>query len=276
MLLGLGDFDWTAGEEHEEQERAPDPQEEDALAALRDVFTQQRERVFFGRQLAVQHEDPWFHWITHRALSRLEDEGFIKGEDRPLQYSDQVHLMWHRSYRYPRRQADRVVGIIESYSNPLMSSSIGRQGEWLVLEGFMRRQFVLVERAANNYRGRVWTGSNHNLDFVIERDGVAYGVEVKNTLAYMDYDELLTKTKMCLWLGVRPIFAVRMLPRTWANTVIRAGGYAMIMKYQFYPWLAEDLAQTVRTELELPVDTPKALYDGTMDRFERWHIRQIE
>jgi hypothetical protein len=148
MLPGLGDFDWTAGEVHEEQERPPDPQEEDALAALRDVFAKQRARVFFGRQLAVQREDRWFHWTTHRALARLEEEGFIKGEVRPLKYSDEVHLMWHRSYRYPRRQADRIVEIIESYSDPLMSRAIGRQGEWLVLEGFMRRQFVLVERAA--------------------------------------------------------------------------------------------------------------------------------
>jgi hypothetical protein len=46
----------------------------------------------------------------------------------------------------------------------------------------------------------------------------------------MDHDELTTKTKMCRWLGVRPIFAARMLPRTWANEVIKAGGYAMIMK----------------------------------------------
>src|SRR4029453_8078396 len=167
MLPGLGDFDWTAGEVHEEQERPPDPQEEDALAALRDVFAKQRARVFFGRQLAVQHEDRWFHWTTHRALARLEEEGFIKGEVRPLKYSDEVHLMWHRSYRYPRRQADRIVEIIESYLDPLMSRAIGRQGEWLVLEGFMRRQFVLVERAANAYRERAWTESNHNLDFVI-------------------------------------------------------------------------------------------------------------
>ena len=97
MLLGLGDYESEAGEEYEEQERPPDPQEEDALTALRDAFAKQRERVFFGRQVAVQHEKRWFHWITHRALSRLEDEGFVKGEDRPLQYSDDVYLMWHRS-----------------------------------------------------------------------------------------------------------------------------------------------------------------------------------
>ncbi len=275
MLLGCVDDYSRRAEEEQPEERPPDPQEEDALAALRELFDQQRERVFYSRQLEVQHERRWFHWVTHRALQRLGDEGLIKVDIRRLKTAGEVHLMWHRSYRYPRRQADRVVQLIEEYSRPQVARAIGRQGEMLVLEGFMRRQFVLRERDARSYGGRSWAETHHDLDFVIERDAIAYGVEVKNMLGYMEYEELVTKTRMCLFLGLRPIFAARMLPKTWANEVIRAGGYAMILGYQLYPWLAEELAERVRKELELPVDSPRALYDGTMDRFERWHIKQV-
>jgi hypothetical protein len=62
---------------------------------------------------------------------------------------------------------------------------------------------------------------------------VVYGVEVKNTLGYMDYEEFHTKMRLCDHLGIRPVFAVRMMPRTWIRELIDSGGYAMILKHQF-------------------------------------------
>jgi hypothetical protein len=44
-----------------------------------------------------------------------------------------------------------------------------------------------------------------------------------------------------------------------------------ILKYQLYPWAHRDLARRVRAELGLPVDAPRALEEGTMMRFLRWH-----
>jgi hypothetical protein len=56
----------------------------------------------------------------------------------------------------------------------------------------------------NKYGGRVWSQSDHDLDFVFERDGRAYGIEVKNTLGYMDRIEFDTKIRLCRHLGIRP------------------------------------------------------------------------
>jgi hypothetical protein len=75
---------------------------------------------------------------------------------------------------------------------------------------------------------------------------------------------------MALYMGVRPVFAVRALPKTWAEALIQSGGYAMIMRYQFYPWTHQALATEIREKLMLPVDTPKKLELGTMQRFETW------
>ena len=47
------------------------------------------------------------------------------------------------------------------------------------------------------------------------------------------------------------------------------------MKYQLYPITHKDPARRVAKELALPVDTAKALQDGTMDRFERWHEKLV-
>lgn len=111
--------------------------------------------------------------------------------------------------------------------------------------------------------------------FIFERDGLAYGVEVKNTLGYMDHGELLVKIALCRHLGIRPVFAARMLPKSWVKAVVDAGGFALIMKYQLYPWAHRDLARRVRADLGLPVDSPRALQDGTMQRFVTWHERNL-
>ena len=129
----------------------------------------------------------------------------------------------------------------------------------MILEGFARREFVMKGRNTRKYREREWTETDHNLDFVFERDGLAYGVEVKNTLSYMDSEEFSIKMALAEHLGIVPVFAARMLPKSWMNELIDRGGYGMILKYQLYPWGHADLAKRVAKELRLPVDSPRAL-----------------
>jgi len=47
--------------------------------------------------------------------------------------------------------------------------------------------------------------------------------------------------------------------------------FCLILKYQLYPVYLKQLAERIRRELELPVDSPKALEDGKMRRFVKWH-----
>lgn len=183
--------------------------------------------------------------------------------------------MWHRSHRYYRRDATRLMQLVEEYANPNIGAAIGLQGEAMVLEGFARHQFVLLGREVREYQGQVWQQTGHDLDFIFERDSVGYGVEVKNTLGYMQRSELDIKLAMCAELGVKPVLAARMLPKSWILDIIRAGGFALIMKYQLYPWAHRDLARRVHAELGLPVDSPRALRDGTMARFVGWHTRNL-
>lgn len=248
-----------------------DPREQEASIALERLFDAKRESVFFSRQLEVMNEAQWFHWVTNRALRGLIARGAIKSEVRGLKTGGSIHLMWHRSHRYYRRDAARLVQLVEAYADPNIGAALGLHGEMMVLEGFARHEFVMRGRNTRSFNGRTWTASGHDLDFIFEKDGTAYGIEVKNTLGYMDYAELDTKIDLCLDLGLRPVFAVRMLPKSWVNQVFHASGFALILKYQLYPWTHRGLARQVREELGLPVDAPRALADGTMERFERWH-----
>jgi hypothetical protein len=195
-----------------------------AVEGLKELFDERRQEVFFSRQVEVLHEREWFHWITKRALKTLTAEGIIRSESRPLAHGGSVTLFWHHSYRYYQRAAARVVSRVNEYSDPNIGGALGLQGELLVLEGHARQQFLMLGRETRVYRSKEWTRTEHDLDFVFERDGIGYGVEVKNTLGYMDHDELVIKIEMCQHLDLRPLFAVRMLAKTWTNEIIQAGG----------------------------------------------------
>jgi hypothetical protein len=257
------------------EERPPDATYEQAVEELRRFIEARREQVFFARQLEVLHERQFFHWITNRAVRHLLELGELRGERRDLRTGGTIHLIWHRSFRYYRRFAGRLVGLVEEYADPNIGGALGLHGEALVLEGFARLEFVLKGRNTNSFEGKTWSSTNHDLDFVFSRDGVSYGVEVKNTLRYMDYAEFQQKIQLCKHLGVRPVFDARMLPKSWVNEVARVGGFALILGYQLYPWAHRNLALRVRDDLGLPVDAPRSLEDGTMRRFLRWHEKHL-
>lgn len=167
------------------------------------------------------------------------------------------------------------MALVEEYSDPNIGAALGLHGETMVLEGFARTQFVMASRNTREYQGRVWTDTDHNLDFIFERDGIAYGIEVKNTLGYMDREEFFLKIKLCERLGIKPVFVCRMLPRSWIYDLNKSGGFALILKYQLYPWTHRELARRVQEALTLPVDAPRYLAEGTMNRFLKWHGKNV-
>ena len=59
---------------------------------------------------------------------------------------------------------------------------------------------------------------------MFERDGRAYGVEIKNTLKYIPKGELSLKIEICRTLGVRPLFIMRFAPKVYNYEIVNAGG----------------------------------------------------
>lgn len=80
---------------------------------------------------------------------------------------------------------------------------------------------------------------------------------------------------MCKYLGLRPLFIVRMAPKNYINEVWKQGGYTLVFKYQLYPFGQKAFADTVRQRLELPVDCPAVIEEGTVQRFLNWHLRTV-
>lgn len=261
--------------EYEAENRPPDPMQRPAREKVEKMIEENPEQVFFSRQIEVLFEGDFFHWVTNRAIRDLEERGKILTEWRQLKTGSKIKLLWHKSHRYFRRDAAELVKLVEEYADPNIGSALGLHGELMVLEGFAKCQFITKGRNTNEFGGKKWTQTQHDLDFIFERDARVYGVEVKNMLGYMEQDEFRIKIKLCGELGIVPVFVARMLPRNWIEELRQAGGFALILKWQLYPPSHRELAKRVRTELGLPVDAPRALADGTMKRFTDWHAKKM-
>ena len=139
----------------------------------------------------------------------------------------------------------------------------------------MGRRFLACGEDIREYRGKKWDETEHNLDFIIERDDVAYGCEVKNRWGYIERGELEVKLRMCRHLGVRPLFIMRGSPKSYNKLVIDEGGYTLVFVAHLYPFGMGELVRKVREELTLEADSPRAIPAGIIDRFMKWHRKNV-
>ena len=274
MVCGAVEYDEYEGPEFEPEPESEDEWEKKAVDVLGEFFEENKNRVFYYRQIEVFHEDSVFHWVTNRALHKIIG-GTVRTESSKLASGTPINFAWHKSLRYYRREQKKLVKLVEQYSDSNVGAHLGLNGELIVLEGFARNQFLVVGRHTNSYSGKTWPDGKSNLDFIFEKDSVAYGMEVKNQLRYPDHKEMQTTIKICQFLEVRPVFVVRMMPKAWVHELAKLGGFALILKYQLYPLGHRAIAKSVAQELGLPVDTPKRLKDETMERFLAWHRENV-
>lgn len=267
-------YDDFKPEKPEQPKRPRDRKIDEAKKVLFGRYFAEGQGVYYARQLEIWLEDDFFHWITKRALNELAGEGRIKFEEEDLQHH-RAHFYYPRSHRYPRRQIGQTMGLIKEFSNPDFTRALGHHGELLLESAFARTGFRIRDQKVRSVDGQMWTDTGHDLDFLIERDGVRYGVEVKNQLGYIDLTELQVKLKMCEFFGIKPMFATRVMPANYFHVVGSQDGYLFITQNQNYPLLSKKLAKSVKDTLNLPVAVIQRLPHTALTRFENWHLKSL-
>jgi len=240
---------------------------------LEEFFEQHSSEVFYERQLEIIFERQFFHWITRKALYELHDAGDLSLESQQLNETVSIKLYRHKRHRFWKRQAAEVTQLVRAFSAPPFIRALGLHGELMFDAALPSEGFMPKGKNITAYAGQTWTSTAHNLDRLFERDGVIYGAEIKNTLPYIPLKEMRTKITMCELFGIRPLFIVRMAPKSYIEEVRQHGGFTLVFQYQLYPHGSEGFASTVRERLKLPVDCPAAIAQGTIQRFARWHER---
>ncbi len=275
MATALFDFD-IPDSDVEVIEYQRDEKIDEAKATILRFLQENSGNVFYERQLTIIFENQFFHWITVKALLELVNEGTAQSELLQLAPKVPIRFFRMKANRYWKRQASQVMKLVKQFSAPEFARAIGLQGEILVDAALPLAGFALIAREANSFQERVWTTTGHNLDRIVERQGTAYGIEIKNTLPYIDRDEFRIKLAMCEFLGIRPLFVSRMAPKSYNYEIIQRGGISWILGTQYYPFGHEELANAVQRDLRLPVACRARIQDGDVTRLVRatdWVLR---
>ena len=266
--------EYFGGDEEEEIERQRDPVLDRAIARLTAFFNAEPERLFYSTQIQTFFEREFFHWITGRGLLELTESTSIQRRITHIA-GNPVNFYAHKSHRYIERQHSEMVNLRQRVYDPEFSQAIGRHGELMFDAALGRAGFRAEARDTNSWAGKIWTASNHNLDRVYTRDGLAYGAEIKNTQNYISRTELRTKISLAKHLGITPLFIMRFAPKSYIHEVIQGGGFVLLFEEQMYPWGHAPLLQDVRKTLGLKVSSPRDVRVGDIQRFEKWHLKRV-
>jgi len=270
----IDDYDFHEESEEYEQ-RVPDTYFKEAQAEIRKLYEDNRESVFYLRQLQVKLEKKYFHWVTNNALTGLLKIGYLKDYKIEKGTGTSRRYFIHRSNRYPLRAIKKLEEIIEEYSQDNVTRGCGYRAEDLFCKALALRGFMPIGTKIKQYHGKIWTETEHDLDFVFTRDGIDYGCEIKNTLGYIDKRILDIKIRMCAFFNLKPLFIMRYSPKTYNKLIFDNGGFALIFETQIYELGQVELVKKIKEVAGLPVICSKAIPDGIIDRFEKWHQAKI-
>lgn len=274
--MSWDDLDFHEPEEDYKPGPDDDPLVQELQPLLITMFDAEPDAVFYETQLCVMFEARFFHWVTARALKDLREGGKIASALQELSPKVPLRFYFSKRNRYWKRRAGEIRKLVLAFSNQAFTNALGAQGELLIDAGLPFVGFLPQAVNVRSWAGKMWTGTNHDLDRVFMRDGVFYGAEIKNRLSYIPRDEFRAKLLMCKAMGLTPLFIARMMPKTYIEDVRRAGGFSLIMKYQFYPVSHRAFANQIKAELGLPVDCPLRLQDSTLKRFLSWHVEKVK
>jgi hypothetical protein len=186
--------------------------------------------------LKVRLEDKFFPWVTGRALGSMVGMGRIVKQGLP---GRRGRIETRNFYTLPDFDYDEIVGEIrekKSVSTEVNAMLTGHAPAAYFAEDLFERAFdalgfEIIERDAYEYKEKRVTGVKGkelpNLDFILERDKVAYGVDVKNWIRY-EYNtrlEVIFKVGLALQLELVPFIVARYVDKdTIYKEIISKGG----------------------------------------------------
>ncbi len=257
------------------EDNIPDSYFLDAIDRIEQIYNEDKNRVFYIRQLQVLLEKDFFHWVTYNALKALIDRGDLKEVKYKKNSGTPINFIVHHSNRYFKRDINEMYKVIRKYSQDHITRSCGHRAEDLFFKAMALKGFVPVAQKVNEYEGKKWTRTGHDLDFLFKKDKIVYGCEIKNTLGYISKEELIIKKEMCKYWGIKPLFIMRYSPKTYNDLVINSGGFVLIFETQLYELSQEKLVEEIKNLLGLPVICSKAIPEGIIKRFEKWHNKNF-
>lgn len=213
-----------------------------------------KDLVFYKKQIQVIFEDQYPHDVTGKAVNELIEDKFLKAETRAFGKNMHAIFVHRHNVRYTAMAIKIRIKILERFSDDEVNDGVGKYAEILFGHMFERNQFKIIGRNTNTFRSKAWSKSDKNLDFIIEKDGISYGVEIKNRFDYMEQDEFEEKLEMCQFLGLLPLFPLRCPSEQQYAQMKDCGGLALKFKTRIFPPGFQGLVTDIWNNFRLPVN----------------------
>ena len=279
-------FDDYSIDIYEEEDRDTDV--ELAKPEIEDIILQQK--VVTDRELKVRLEHLFFPWVTGRALLAMEKEGMVRRmgyvgrKSRTKRVPESFFMSYGTEY-------DSAVGIIRKKRrvtkdiNAILTAHApaGEHAEDLFEEAFVSLGFRIHGTGMSEFKGRKVKRREGkeppNLDFIIEKDKVIYGVDIKNWIKY-EYNtrsEVRFKVGLALQLRVVPFIVARYVDKeTLYLDVVKNGGICYRYKTLLVPPSYESLASEAVGVLGYPVLAVDMLPKYKVQWIEKLHKDFLE
>lgn len=283
MRDALSNFDYADFYEGEEV----DKDVQVALPLIEDIIAQQK--VVTDREVKVRLEDKFFPWVTGRALDTMERDGVIRrvGYVGRRTVRGRVPEVFYAPYGM---EYERIVGTIIQKRrvtrdiNAILTAHApaGTHAEDLFEETFEALGFKIHGRDVSEFKGRHVLGVQGkqppNLDFVIERDRVVYGVDVKNWIKY-EYNTrhaVISKVLLALQLKIVPFIIARYVDKdTIYRRVIEKGGICYPYRTLLVPPIFDSLATQAGSLMGYPILAVGTLPKYKVDWINTLHLKVV-
>lgn len=234
---------------------------------------QQGLKVAYDRELRYRLESKFSHDDVAAAIFDLLNKGKLKQTNVPgrkrinSQHPNKFYCLPDSNYQeilpIMRKKLDLsafVAGIIRT---------VGSHAELAWYHAFKRNGWYVFPtneselQGVNAYKGKQ-ASINNNIDFIVEKDNVEYGVEIKNGLGYPD--DLYWKFIVAGELDTIPLFIVRWLNPAQVPLIRELGGEYIIFKEALYPKTYEPLVKECREMLGMPIVAIDEIDDDYFNR----------
>lgn len=282
----MDDFKDIYGDEVDETEEYLHDKRVDE-AELRIIKIVEENKVVTDRELKVRLEKDFFPWVVSRGLKNL-----IPSKVREVGYpgrrvsggTESFYVLVDTSYddvqdliKIKRRIANMVADVLTGVSD------VSRFAEDLFEDAFSKLGFMMHGRDVSSFKGKNASGIKGkeppNLDFVVEKDGLIYGVDVKNWIRY-EYNsrqDIEQKVTVALALDVIPWIIARYVDKDMIYTNIYSkGGVAYPYISLLLPPNLRSLAEDANRYLGYPVLAVDSLPDYKVKWMEKLHQLRLK
>ena len=234
-----------------------------------------KDSVFYKKQTQILFEEAYPHDVTGKAVNELIEDKFLKAETRAFGKNMHAIFVYRHNVRYTAMAIKIRIKILERFSDDEVNDGVGKYAEILFGHMFERNQFKIIGRNTNTFRSKAWSESDKNLDFIIEKDGISYGVEIKNRFDYMEQDEFEEKLEMCQFLGLLPLFPLRCPSEQQYAQMKDCGGLALKFKTRIFPPGFQGLVTDIWNNFRLPVNIWEEILPPVEVVFFNYHHRRL-